>query len=153
MQIHMQDFTNTTTDYSTNPAHYCAWPAMYFEPRTEATGLPDNQIWGKAAEPPAVAERRKRGGMKKRSAKLANTIVGSHDERHSAIELCQSETSLSSDFVSFKEGVYCDMETKTAWPLCKGHVKDGCFDWKTHTELAKGGKVTKKVYSNVQTWD
>ena len=159
MQIHMQDFTNLTTDYSTDPAHYCAWPAMYFDARTEDTGLPDNQLWGapgpSATATAATAKRAlvNKRGQRKRSTKLANTIVGSHDEAHSAIKLCQSETSHGSDFVSFAEGVFCDMETKTAWPLCEERVKDECYDWETHALVEKGGKTTKKGYSDVQRWE
>lgn len=166
MQIHMQDFTNLTTNYSTDPAHYCAWPAMYFEARTEDTGLPDNQIWGtpvpsatataatttQTTSPAKRALAHKRG-LRKRSAKLASTIVGSHDEAHSAIKLCSSETSHGSDFVSFAEGVFCDMETKTAWPLCKKSVKGECYDWERHALVEKGGKATKKVYHDVQNWE
>ena len=166
MQIHMQDFTNLTTDYSTDPAHYCSWPAMYFEARTEDTGLPDNQLWGApassaiatAATTTITPTPAKRGLLvkrrqRKRSTKLAGTIVGSHHEAHSAIKLCQSETSHGSDFVSFTERVFCDMDTKTAWPLCEKSLNDECYDWEIHALVEKGGKMTQKVYNDVQRWE
>ena len=89
----------------------------------------------------------------KGSRKIASTIIGSHDEAHSAIQLCESESSLSSDSVSFVEGVYCDMDTKAAWPLCRGIVKRECYEWKTHVLVGKDGTMTEKVYEYVQQWD
>lgn len=47
---------------------------------------------------------------------------------HSAKELCEHHASLGPDFVSIKEGVYCDMETAKWWPLCQKPDDKGCFD-------------------------
>jgi hypothetical protein len=35
---------------------------------------------------------------------------------------------MPSDFVSVDEGLFCDMETKTLYPLCGADVKVSCFD-------------------------
>ncbi len=36
-------------------------------------------------------------------------------DAHSALELCESHSSVGPDFVSAKEGVYCDMCTHGIW--------------------------------------
>ena len=141
---------------------------MCFDAKIEDTGLSDNRLWGALSATataatttivtPTPAQRalpqHKRGQRRKRSTDLITTVVGSYDEAHSAIKLCQPETSHGADFVSFAEGVFCDMETKTAWPLCeKKGVKDGCYDWATHALVETGGKRTGRGYSDVQRWE
>ena len=140
VQIHMQAFTNLSTDYSTDPNFYCHLPTLQFEYNMDETGQPDS-FWNS-----------KRAVIKTRSAGLSTSIIGSQDAAHSALKLCQSDTSLSPDFVSFSEGIFCDMATKTPWPLCSTTVTDECYHWDTHTLVTDGGRKAMN-YTDVQNWE
>ena len=144
VQIHMQDFTNVTTDYSTDPAHYCNAPVMVFEENPD----PDNTVVWKR-ESAAVTPKR---GLLKRSPAMSSHIIGSQDTSHSALKLCSSDTSYSPDFVSFSEGIFCDMGTKTPWPLCSSSVTDDCYHWENHT-LITGGDRKPMNYGKVVNWE
>lgn len=93
-------------------------------------------------------------------ALVGKQIVKSRMDTHTATSLCESETSRGPDFVSLTEGKFCDMETKTLWPICKDKVDDDCFDNDTHLmrgvkTLGKraGGAVTcAKNYTKVTLW-
>ncbi|KAF9980754.1 hypothetical protein BGZ75_008020 [Mortierella antarctica] len=62
----------------------------------------------------------------------------------SAIELCDSPTSWGSSFLSIKEGVFCDMSTKTKIPVCKVGETDGCFVYEKPRVNGRGGYSTKR---------
>ena len=67
---------------------------------------------------------------------------------HSGRELCESETSRGPDFVSKHERIFCDMDTKTAFPLCDDElgIETGCFRLETHTlVLGDGAEVWRNV--------
>ncbi|KAL8865488.1 MAG: hypothetical protein Q9174_006859 [Haloplaca sp. 1 TL-2023] len=104
-------------------------------------------------------------------------------EGHSAKELCEHDTSAGPDFVSMKEGLFCDMSEKKLWPLCDGvGGKEGqgngdiqaisdnnekreepaasvsCFDTKTKTMRGAGPhrrdeSIPVKQYENAEMWD
>lgn len=59
-------------------------------------------------------------------------VVISDYKAHHASEVCGSETSRGPSFVSTQDGTYCDMSTKTHWPLCSEDGKTGCFDMDTN---------------------
>lgn len=72
---------------------------------------------------------------------------GNHVRVHkslSAIELCDSPTSWGSSFFSIKEGVFCDMSTKTKVPLCKAGETEGCFFYERPIVNGRGGYSTKR---------
>ena len=81
---------------------------------------------------------------------------------HSAVELCGSEQSFGPDFVSVAEGIFCDMSTKTAWPLCDAGTVRDCFDLNTKQMVGQGshprrseawsGTVPIKSYDTVAEW-
>ena len=148
--FNMNSTAESTSDYSKDTSHYCSWPAMWFSPSTDSQGMPDNQIWGSTNDTGSLHT--KRAAIRSRSPALAGTIIGSQDASHSALKLCQSNTSHGSDFVSFHEGVFCDMETKTPWSLCSDSVKNDCYKWDTHTLVNDDGQ-TAKNYDNVQNWE
>ncbi len=83
--------------------------------------MPDNQLYGGPTDSSSAAAKPR--AISARSPTLASTIIGSQHLLHSALELCQSETSYGSGFVSFHEAVFCDLETNTPWPMCSNSVK------------------------------
>ena len=49
-----------------------------------------------------------------------NQLVISPHTTHSAIEVCESDSSWGPDFVSLAEGIFCDMCERKVYPLCSG---------------------------------
>jgi hypothetical protein len=78
--------------------------------------------------------------------------VGSHDARHNSTALCSHPLSHGPDFVSFHEGVFCDMVARRTWPLCSSKRQYGCYDWNTHTLADSKLKKRKMGYSEVIEW-
>jgi hypothetical protein len=79
-------------------------------------------------------------------------IIGSHIIRHNSTALCNDPLSYGPDFVSFHEGVYCDMTTRKTWPLCRTATEYGCYDWKTHTLKYRKLKKRSLGYTDVTIW-
>lgn len=88
-------------------------------------------------------------------------LVVSKYEGHSAKELCGSEQSFRPDFVSISEGIFCDMSTKEAWPVCGQSIANGCFDLDKEEMISNGPQrrdehtgrtVPKKSYYNTSHW-
>ena len=94
-------------------------------------------------------------------ALVGKQIVKSNLDSYTATSLCKSETSRGPDFTSLAEGKFCDMETKTLWPICKSQEDESCFDNDNHLmrgvkRLGKraGRAVTRaKNYTKVTIWD
>ncbi|KAG9513391.1 hypothetical protein KCU93_g10075, partial [Aureobasidium melanogenum] len=83
-------------------------------------------------------------------------LVQSNIPEHSAIDLCESKTSVGPDFVSTVEGVMCDMGTKQHMPLCAIGVLGRCFDLKTTSVLVDGLLSAVEGiwnYSKIEVWD
>ncbi|KAL6721491.1 hypothetical protein ACLMJK_000595 [Lecanora helva] len=83
-------------------------------------------------------------------------LVISDIQKHSAEELCASDSSHGPDFVSKYENKFCDMETKTIHPLCDGSLQTECFDIdqngkKLRKRGGMGGRITKE-YGKIQSW-
>ncbi|KAL2062375.1 hypothetical protein VTL71DRAFT_6641 [Oculimacula yallundae] len=57
-----------------------------------------------------------------------NHLVVSNYEGHSARKLCENVNSMGPDFVSRTEQLFCDMCTRTVWPLCAKVASVNCFD-------------------------
>lgn len=49
-----------------------------------------------------------------------NQLVVSEHASHSAVQVCESDSSWGPDFVSISEGVFCDMCKRQYYPLCDG---------------------------------
>jgi hypothetical protein len=81
-----------------------------------------------------------------------STIVGSHHARHNSTALCSNPWSYGPDFVSFHEGVYCDMETRRIWPLCNTTKREDCYDWDTRTLVNQKLKKRRMGYNDVIEW-
>lgn len=167
MQIHMQDFTNLTGPYPTDPSYYCTYPATLFvrdydyefrlewfehkiPSRSRIAFWKDHGFRSKRRSP---HPHRRRPRPSRRSPALRSKLVSSTHEKHSAKALCGSDTSHGPDFVSHSEGLFCDMGTKRVWPLCKTteEVEVGCYDWESHGLVTREGKEGRD-YADVEEW-
>ena len=104
---------------------------------------------------------KKRQLLGKRAPGLANRLITSQRQQHSATKLCERENSHGPDFVSWDERVFCDMDTKISWPLCEGKNGTGvalrngteeCYEWETHSLVGKGGERVAKNYKKIDHW-
>jgi hypothetical protein len=97
-----------------------------------------------------------------RKVNFQGQLNKSGNQWHSAKELCESSTSMGPDFVSTKEGVFCDMDHKRAWPLCSATITNGCFDNDNNKMVGgkknsrrddlTGDRIIHKRYDNVNNW-
>lgn len=98
-----------------------------------------------------------------RSQKSAEQLIVNSRPQQSAIELCNSPMSRGADFVSTAEGLFCDMDTKTLYPICSAGVAADldCFDidskephLRTAFERKLGRRASKwRRYKKVSHWD
>jgi hypothetical protein len=82
-------------------------------------------------------------------------LTVSHMHGHSAKELCNDKMSLGPDFVSVAEGLFCDMETATLWPLCATANTGDCFDLemqKIRTNRRTRDLPPEKIYTYTDEW-
>jgi hypothetical protein len=166
MTAFSSDYTNKGTKWSAD--WYCKHPATmqfynkgdkhsYWPPATAKSRVVRDSITASEVEvlesesyniTETIPQQRR-----KRSPAMASELVVSDDHRHSAVDLCSSDTSFGPDFVSLFEEVYCDMETHTLWPLCAATIADKCFD-RDLLELRNGPAALRKraSYKNVSRW-
>jgi len=79
------------------------------------------------------------------SINMPGHVIISDYMAHLASEVCESETSRGPSFVSTQEGVYCDMSTKTSYPLCSATVTNGCFDLDTKELVGKSRRHARDL--------
>lgn len=86
--------------------------------------------------------------------RLSETLVVSHFPSHSAREVCEDPMSLSPDFVSVQEALFCDMTLRRLWPICSPTLTEDCFNIpelmikakKDHKRSATARKIYTKLY-------
>lgn len=69
-----------------------------------------------------------RKNMKRAARKADSRLVISDRPGHSAVTLCESETSHGPSLVSLSEAMFCNMETREVQPICAGGLTKDCFD-------------------------
>src|SRR5947209_20221937 len=93
---------------------------------------------------------------------MGDRLVSSSNPRHSARELCQSDSSQGADFVSVTENLFYDMDAKEIWPLCFSSITCGCFDLSTRAmqfpdvgriDAMSGRPTPDKSYTACHNWD
>ena len=171
-----------TTDLaSVDPYYFCTQKCMIFLPKNPRDynfkqpppEYPTLFPGGQPGQRCCMGYYKKRQLLGKRSPGLANRLITSPREQHSATKLCERENSHGPDFVSWDEKVFCDMETKQSWPLCKGKngtglalggkngtgpgvadlTEEECYEWETHSLVAKGGERLAKNYAKIEHWE
>ncbi|KAG0252777.1 hypothetical protein DFQ27_007860 [Actinomortierella ambigua] len=94
------------------------------------------------------------GGSKARKRAIEGDITahreafGNRARVHStlsAIALCDSPTSWGSSFYSIKEGIFCDMSTKTKYKICDKNATGPCF---AYEKTLKRDGTSKIVLAN-----
>jgi hypothetical protein len=89
-----------------------------------------------------------------RSKRSAERLVISSSDQDSAVGLCQSATSRGSDLVSTAEGLFCDMDSKTLYPLCSKTIGAECFDLNLYQiRSRRRDMATERTYQGVERWD
>lgn len=97
-----------------------------------------------------------------RPRSMAEKLVVSTIRTHNMTELCSNPRMWSSDFIGV-DGVYCDVGTHTAYPLCSHNNVEGCvvFDEtskvlsrKVGAGIAVAGSVLDSFheYTTVEQW-
>jgi hypothetical protein len=81
---------------------------------------------------------------------------------HSALSVCDSPTSWGPDFVSTREGIYCDMCERQVWKLCDRDDEKECFDLSKRSLRAAPSSgingrsiaddVPPKVFTKISHW-
>lgn len=87
-------------------------------------------------------------------------VIISDFRQHSAAELCSSASSVGPSFVSTQDGLYCDMSTKTQYPICSGTLTTECFDVDKKKLVGKALRHARdvrtdhgeKTYSTYDRW-
>ena len=183
--LHMPDFSSSeqgrAEEYQNDLDTLCkSTPRMKFYPTMPDDGLPPffkpplatnadgsdkdpNRVKDKASSRVRRFEDVGRTELQKRSdsnSQPGHLIISGH-EGHSGTELCGSEGSYGPDFVSTVDNTYCDMSTKTSWPLCGSNgIKEQCFDLATHSmqysphmkARRDDGSPAGTTYHTVETW-
>ncbi|CAD6580871.1 MAG: hypothetical protein ASARMPRED_000354 [Alectoria sarmentosa] len=110
-----QSYANSTTEYSKDPAHYCSSECIIFHGEVDRSlhltrkAPKKSQLFtpGNSKDDPCCMNRNKKRQEsqqpKRRSPDLANRLIASPRENHSARRLCESKTSHGPDFVSVDE--------------------------------------------------
>lgn len=129
----------------------------------DAPCVPEKGSWNQDLKPFEKATRRslrtrfaddkKLHHITKRQAVHADNLVISNFAQHSAVELCESLTSLGPDMVSTIEGMFCDMSEKQLWPVCSDGSASYCFDMATESVRGRSSlpPAETPLYSNITT--
>jgi len=140
---------NSTTDYCSGTIFSQSSDIMYNDlPAKSKRGLHSNSLRSAPMTPQA----------RKRSQAMREKLVVSSISAHSAKKMCASSTSYGPDFVSEAEGVYCDMDTHTSYPLCSSTITTGCFDLANDELIAtkkyaiRGRVTAAKKHKTIDHW-
>ncbi|KAL1626478.1 hypothetical protein SLS56_006789 [Neofusicoccum ribis] len=123
--------------------------------------LTDGDSTGKLPPKNKKRSARERRSLLAKRHVFPGKLIASRKTAHSARDLCLSDNSMGPDFVSFHEGLFCDMSEKELWPLCTTEAQTGCFDTAANTMRAgsksrrdesSGRIIPEKSYVDVQSW-
>ncbi|KAK4097120.1 hypothetical protein N658DRAFT_510637 [Parathielavia hyrcaniae] len=183
-QTHIHEFADVSANQGKGVSYYCGNnPSLkwyeHWEPNSISYWVTPRKRgvvegggpWARDAEDaqtavavgpvkPGSENRKKLSGA--RPAFNETRLVRSSRPEHSAVTLCESDSSAGPDLVSLHEGKFCDMKTREILPLCDGPgVASGdCFDDSIASLRVRGGArlsgrdvaVDTKEYSEVLEW-
>jgi len=154
--IEVTGFTLHMTDFSTmgdsgsfsvpdDETSLCSAPHMWW------TTLSSSKTKREIENNEAPVESRKRRSTTS-ATPFNGTVIASHDAQHHATALCASPSSWGPDFVSFDEGVFCDMTTRLTWQLCNATTTSNCYDWDSHILVDTQLRKRELGYTKVIEW-
>lgn len=94
------------------------------------------------------ASQRKKRSMRKADSRL----IISDRPGHSAVALCESETSHGPSLVSLSEGMFCDMKTRMVQPVCAEKLTKDCFKVPKEEDGQRVASTQGTEYSSVIDW-
>jgi hypothetical protein len=164
MQIHMEDFTNFTSDYNRDTNFFCNEPAMVLvnhylykivvtnqdlDHITDAKRIhfwtPKDAMYQKDTNTRPV----KHAKPTRRSTMFDSRLVTSVHESHSARDLCGDAHGPGS--VSYAENAFCDMAMKKIWRLReKGVMEEVCCNVGAHALITTASEYVKRNYVHVE---
>lgn len=120
---------------------------VYWTPTNPKARWISERSVSNSAKAPSTQRTRQMDGKQTRrsfSERFGNVLVVDDLPEHTATSLCESATSSGPDFVNPDDGVFCDMKTKTMYPLCNNTLAEGsrsginatsvpCFDLRSQT--------------------
>ncbi|KAH0550913.1 hypothetical protein GP486_007724 [Trichoglossum hirsutum] len=151
IQLHMSSFSQMG-DYALPPEEtLCRSPATitHYDAGRE---VPIPNFWNTNAKSKRNLDSSEKTLRPRSSSSFNGTLIASRFPQHNATDLCAARESSGPDFVSFNEGVFCDMTNKIAWPLCGEAITNNCFDWNTHSLVRERSRKREMSYSNVVVW-
>ncbi|KAG8165942.1 hypothetical protein KVR01_004494 [Diaporthe batatas] len=144
---------------SVNSTGICQTPAFHIHQRHDPTTInynkPEVDSHGRPKKKPTTASdpghaRSRRAAAAAAAASLrfqrkySNMLVINDLDEHRAHDLCGSTSSAGPNFLNPKDGFFCEMQTKTVYPVCtaQNHTS-ACFD----TEQGQLGKMSTRVFA------
>ena len=108
-------------------------PPLRWDPHRPSQLDPNDSTFADARPPPKkrVVPRTSTAGNQ--TQEYEDTIIVTNVPDHSTAELCLSPTSLGPSLVNTREGQFCDMASKTRWPVCKHSSACACLDLGSYT--------------------
>lgn len=129
--------------YGPDPNSITFWPSNKLKTKSRRTADMSSAIASKPMQ------------VKRQSTNVLPSdtrLVISSDANQSSTQLCANGESLGPDFFNVAEGQFCQMSTKTLYPVCSGVVNDNCFNAETQ-KLVIGGVSNRDVaYTKVIDW-
>ncbi|KAF2195023.1 hypothetical protein K469DRAFT_743711 [Zopfia rhizophila CBS 207.26] len=155
IQLHMSSFSEVRKSDIPSKEKLCNAPITiaHYDAGRDDSILP--KFWRsntKLKRTSRSSRRSDRGSRSPGDSPFNGTLIASYHAQHNATALCANPMSWGPDFVSLDEGIFCDMTTRTTWPLCGNYIHFNCYDWNTH-HLVEGNLQKRKMsYSDVIEW-
>jgi len=153
IQLHMSSFSQTGDFAVPAEKDLCTAPATiaHYDAGRDDSILPS--IWSsKSKRIPSSIRKNLRPRSSLSDLAFKGALIVSHHTQHNATALCTSPESRGPDFISFDEGVFCDMTTRITWPLCCESDNEDCYDWKTHSLVERKLRKRKIRYLSIIEW-
>ncbi|OCL05722.1 hypothetical protein AOQ84DRAFT_399413 [Glonium stellatum] len=155
-QVHFPEFVTSDGSFPHDASYYCnnGPPfSLYYNPDPNTINY---WVQQKSKRTPgmsgSVASHPRRSVLPRGPAASNDTrLVVSNDPSQPVSQLCEDGLSVGPDFVNLAEGQFCQMSTKTVYPVCSDTITDGCFNVAA-SALVVGGVTTRDAYSNVIDW-
>ncbi|KAK5033465.1 hypothetical protein LTS07_003769 [Exophiala sideris] len=161
---HAKHYEGQKTAFLTNDPS-CTW-IDHTDPESSDINVNFTHKTDLCKPPLFIKENRTRADTRKRTSHVDFTgkLIKSKLAINSAARLCNDTASVGPDFAALSEGLYCDMDTKEIYPICKDGQVSGCFRTADNVLVGdsgedEGAKVSEravqimKAYDDVVVWE